>query len=232
MQDKPTKHSLSVKVAEQINDLIIRDKLKPGTKLPNEAQLAEMCGVSRPTVREAMKMLKAQNIIVIRQGDGTYVCDFTGLGDDPLGFRYIDRAKLTESVFEVRLIIEPQIAALAVERATPEKIQQMEQIVQKMYTINYRDPARLELDIQFHTLIAKCSKNAVFNQVIPVIYETIQKGIVILAESEESFSLSQHMHNDIFQAFVHRDSCRAQNAVTTHIYTSLDNIRRLKKGKA
>ena len=38
MQDKPTKHSLSVKVAEQINDLIIRDKLKPGTKLPNEAQ--------------------------------------------------------------------------------------------------------------------------------------------------------------------------------------------------
>lgn len=222
-------NSLSVTIAEKINDMIIQQKLKPGTKLPNETQLAELCRASRPTVREAMKMLKAQNIVVIRQGDGTYVSDFTGMGDDPLGLRYIERETLTESVFEARLIIEPQIAVLAVERATQEELEEMDKIVQEMQHINYKDAARLALDIRFHTLIAKCAKNAVFNQVIPVIYETIQKGIVILAESEESFRLSQHMHQDIYEAFVRRDICRAQNSVSTHIYTSLDNIRLLKK---
>ena len=66
---------LSHEVAGQIKELIRKEKLKPGDKLPNEMQLAELFGVSRPTIREAAKSLVSQNIIKILRGKGTFVSE-------------------------------------------------------------------------------------------------------------------------------------------------------------
>lgn len=234
-KDFLNKTSLSAAIAEKINEMIIQQNMKPGTKLPSEGQLSEWYRVSRPTIREAMKTLKAQNIVVIRQGDGTYVSNFTGMGEDPLGLRYIEKETLTESVFEVRLLIEPKIAMLAATRASADDIKELRKIVKQMQLTDYKDAARLELDIQFHTLIAKSSKNAVFNQIMPVIYETIEKGIVILQESEESHKRAQHMHMEIYEALARRDICKAESAVSAHIYSSLNDIKLLqmeKKGES
>lgn len=224
------KNLLSAAIARKINNMIIQQNMKQGTKLPSETQMAEWYKVSRSTIREAMKILKAQNIVTIRQGDGTYISDNTGMREDPLGLRYVEKETLAEGIFEARLLIEPQIAMLAAERATPEEIRELGEIVEQMKKTDYMSPARLELDIQFHTLIAKCSKNPVFNQLIPVIYETIEKGIVILLESEESHKRAQHMHEEIYRAFVRRDICRVKSAVSAHIYNSLDDIKLSDKG--
>lgn len=217
---------LSAAVSEKIREMIIQQHLKPGAKLPSEAQLAQRFHVSRPTLREAMKILKARNIVVIRQGDGTYISDNTGMGEDPLGLRFIEKEALTEGIFEARLLIEPQIAMLAAQRATMEEIQELEHITQRMKEIDYKNSARSLLDIQFHTCIAKSSRNAVFNQIMPVIYETIEKGVVILLESEASHRRAQHMHRDIYEAIARRDAVAAQSAMTVHIYSSIDDIKR------
>ncbi|HBP38920.1 MAG TPA: FadR family transcriptional regulator [Clostridiales bacterium] len=231
MAGKSTQDNLlSVTITKKINDMIIHENMKPGTKLPNEKQLAELYSVSRSTIREAFKALKAQNIVVIRQGDGTYVSDNTGRAEDPLGFRYLKKEKLIEDIFEARLLIEPQIAMLAAERATRDEILELKQIADKMQKTSFMSDDRMNLDIQFHTLIAACSRNAVFNQLIPVIYETIEKGVVILHDHERSHKRAQHAHMDIYLAIANREPWKVKNAVSSHIYNSLEDIKLLDKG--
>ena len=225
MNDKKlTRNLLSVSIADEINKMIIDKNMEPGAKLPNEKELAEIYRVSRPTIREAMKALKARNVVVIRQGDGTYVCDRTGIGEDPLGLRYVEKEMLSKGIFEARLLIEPMIAMLAAQRATESDLREMGSNIELMQRTDYRDPARSELDLQFHTLLAKCSKNPVFIQLMPVIYETIEKGFIILYSSEESHISAQKMHKEIYEACVCRDPLRAKFATETHIYTALYKI--------
>lgn len=227
LQMEKRKNSLSASVAQQIGDMIIQQRLGAGTRLPSETQLAEMYNVSRPTIREAMKSLKAQNVIVIRQGDGTYVNDNTCVGEDPLRLRYVDPKRLTEGVFEARLLLEPQIVMLAAQRIQQSELRQMEQIVARMWQVKYQDPARLGLDIEFHTLIAKSTHNSVFNQMMPVIYETIEKGSVWLHEVEENYKRSQRAHQEIYMALARRDAYLAKNMMTAHIYAAIDDIKLL-----
>ena len=221
------KSPLSAAVAQQISDMIVSQRLAAGTKLPSETQMAESYGVSRPTIREAMKALRAQNLVVIRQGDGTYVSDTTCMGEDPLKLRYVDPKALTEGVFEVRLLLEPQIAMLAAQRITKSELERMEQIVEKMWKVQYQDPVRLGLDMEFHTLIAKSTQNSVFGQLMPVIYETIEKGSVWLNEAEENYKRSQRAHQEIYMALARRDATLAKNAMTAHIYAAIDDIKLL-----
>ena len=219
--------SLSATVAQQIGDMIIDRRLAAGTRLPSETQLSEMYHVSRPTVREAMKSLNAKNFVVIRQGDGTYVNDNTRMGEDPLKLRYVDPKTLTEGIFEARLLLEPQIAMLAAQRVTPKELQKLEKIVAQMQRVEYQDPARLALDMEFHTLIAKSAKNSVFSQLMPVIYETIEKGSVWLHEVEANYKRSQRAHQEIYMALMRRDVSLAKSAMTAHIYAAIDDIKQL-----
>lgn len=227
VSSKKKSHPLSFTTAKKISEMIIRENMKPGTKLPNESKLAEMSGVSRSTVREALKALKAQNIVIIRQGDGTYVSSNTGRPEDPLGFRYLQKESLIDDIFEARLLIEPQIAMLAVERATEDEIADLKRVVDEMLVTDYLNSKRMSLDIEFHTILTRCAKNAVFDQLMPVIYETIEKGVVLLYESEESHKRAQIAHLDIYNAFAKREAWRVKNALTTHIYSSLEDIHRL-----
>ncbi|MGB4255860.1 MAG: GntR family transcriptional regulator, partial [Rectinema sp.] len=80
-----SKKQRSQEVASHIKELIRDEKLKPGEKLPNELELCSLFSVSRPTIREAVKILISQGIIEIRRGKGTYVTEVPGIAQDPLG---------------------------------------------------------------------------------------------------------------------------------------------------
>ncbi len=216
--------SLSATVAYKINESILRGKYSAGMKLPSETELSAQFKVSRPTIREAMKSLRAQNIITVRQGDGTYVNDTTGLVEDPLKLRYVDPEILSENIFEARLLMEPQIAMLAAERATPDEIEQLKGIAEKMQQTDYLNHDRIDLDIQFHTLIAQCSHNAIFNQLIPTIYETIEKGYIILLDSEESHHGAQNMHMRIYEAIRDKKPSLARNVMQAHVYGLITDV--------
>ena len=78
---------LPEQVADKLREMIIQESLKTGAKLPAEAELMERFGVSRSTVREAVKILQTEHIVDIRQGQGTFLCAMPGLASDPLGRR-------------------------------------------------------------------------------------------------------------------------------------------------
>lgn len=90
-----------------------------------------MFGVSRSTVREAIKLLIAENVVEIQRGKGTFVTLQPGLSKDPLGLEFANQKKLLDNLMETRMMIEPQIAYLAAQRATQANIDKLADIIEK-----------------------------------------------------------------------------------------------------
>ena len=115
---------LAEQVEEQLYEYITKLPLKAGDKLPNEFKLAEMFGVGRSTVREAVKLLVSRNVLETRRGSGTYVKDLVPTDLDPLNLRNVeDKVTLAMNLVDLRLILEPGIAELAAYNATDEEIE-------------------------------------------------------------------------------------------------------------
>ena len=115
--------SLVEQTANRIVEYFEKNDLKVGDKLPNEYTLAQDLEVGRSTLREAVKMLVSKNILEVRQGSGTYITSLTETVIDPLGFGEIDNhMKLTQDLFEVRFLIEPQMASLGAHHITYEVV--------------------------------------------------------------------------------------------------------------
>src|SRR6188768_173721 len=119
-------------VFSQIQELIREGRFKARDQLPSERELAETFKVSRTSVREALRALESQGMIVSRTGMGNFVVDMpveSLVG--PLARLLIDEKKALADVFEMRKLIEPHIAALAAERATRNDVAQLKRIVAK-----------------------------------------------------------------------------------------------------
>ena len=99
---------LSEQTADRIRQLIER-QYKPGDRIPAEMELAEFLGVSRTTIREAVKILCSRNILEIRRGHGTFVCENPGLPADPFGSKDMDEEQLKADIFEMSLLLEPEL---------------------------------------------------------------------------------------------------------------------------
>ena len=161
---------LAEQVEEQLYEYITKLPLKAGDKLPNEFKLAEMFGVGRSTVREAVKLLVSRNVLETRRGSGTYVKDLVPTDLDPLNLRNVeDKVTLAMNLVDLRLILEPGIAELAAYNATDEEIEHLKDLCD---TVEYKiehDLYYIQDDIDFHTYIARCSKNKVVEQIISII---------------------------------------------------------------
>ena len=137
---------LPERVADKLREMIIQDSLKTGAKLPAEAELMERFGVSRSTVREAVKILQTEHIVDIRQGQGTFLCAMPGLASDPLGLRFADQEELIAQLLETRLLIEPSVAALAAVRRQDKQLVAMKNLPTILESIQagYLDTRRVE----------------------------------------------------------------------------------------
>ncbi len=121
------RRSVPEEVVEQIIADVLSGEMKPGDVLPSERQLAELLGVSRPAVREALRGVLAAGLIEVRQGDATTVRDFRRHAGLDLLPRLVIRggeldADVVRSMLEARLHIGPKVAALAAERRPPELV--------------------------------------------------------------------------------------------------------------
>lgn len=119
-------------IVKQIFSLIERGKLKRGDQLPVERELSETFKVSRATVREAIFSLESMRLVQRRQGDGTYVIASSEEAlVQPLAAALFHEKDDIIDIFSIRKIIEPEVAQLASEHATPEEIIEMEEILKE-----------------------------------------------------------------------------------------------------
>lgn len=207
---------LAQQVAQQINQLILDRELTIGERLPNEFELATELNVGRGTVREAVKILVARNVLTIQRGKGTFVAKHPGRVDDPLGFMYIEnKEKLVADLLDVRMRIEPWVASLAAQNATPEDIME---IVRRCDTveacIQHGDP-HLEEDIKLHIAIARATNNLVVPSLIPVINQSVNLFVELTRSSlgEETIVT----HRKIVRAITAHEPQTASEAMMEHI---------------
>lgn len=208
--------SLPEVVVTQLIKFIIDNQLKQGDKLPSEIEMAKQLGVSRSTIREAIKTLTSRNIVEIKRGCGTYVSQKMGVIDDPLGFEFIqDKEKLVLDVLEVRQMIEPNIAAMAAKMATKEEVIQIEKLCQEVEILIINGEKHAKKDIELHTQIAKTSKNVVVSRLIPIINESIEIFIEVTKSVLRQESIDTH--RAIVEAIKMKDEKGAYDAMQTHI---------------
>lgn len=218
--------SLGEQVSERIIKLIIDNNLKIGDKLPNEYDLAKMLDVGRSTIREAIKALVSRNILEIRRGAGTFISKKCGISDDPLGLTFVkDKFKLVVDLLEVRFMIEPSIAAIAAVEATEEEIQQISNLCNEIEDLILKGEPYVEKDIEFHTAIARSSKNLIIGNLIPIINNSI--ALFIDITNQELRSETIETHREILNAIKERDSNGARDAMYLHLVYNRRNIKNI-----
>lgn len=220
--DKP----LPEMIAEEIVEFIVDSELKPGDKLPSEAELTSSLGVGRSTLREAIRILISKNIVVIKRGLGTYISEKMGVTDDPLGFMFIDdKKKLLIDTLEIRLMIEPKIAEIAARMATEEEIKNMERLCKEVEELILSGMNHIEKDVELHTQIAKSSQNLVVFKLLPIINSSIPMFIDVTKSALKNETISTH--REVVQAIKERDGKKAFEAMEKHILYNKELIESL-----
>lgn len=226
--DKPGRKLLGEQIEEQILNYILEEPLEIGDKLPNEFELAELFQVGRSTIREAVKGLVTKGVLEVRRGAGTYVNSTSTIEEDPLGLAKLhDKYQLALELFDVRLILEPEIAAKAAEYATEEDIIQLKQLCDETEELYLKDQNHMPKDIEFHTCIARCSKNRVVESLIPIINSAITTFVNLTHRSLREETISTH--RAITEAIAEHDSTGARCAMVMHLTYNRQALLKFKK---
>jgi len=215
--DESNAKSLAAQTADKLTDYIISNKLESGHQLPNEKQLMDMLNVGRGTLREAVRSLVARNILVTRRGAGTFVANRCGVADDPLGLSFAkDKLKTAQDLVQVRLMIEPNTAALAAQRATPGEIEALRVICNAIEEQIKKGENHSALDQEFHAKIAQYSGNTVVANLLSVITSGVD--VFIDVTNSELTQDTIKTHRAILNAIISHDGVAARDAMSTHLY--------------
>jgi DNA-binding FadR family transcriptional regulator len=154
--------TLAAQVAAQVERLITSGEWSVGTRIPTEVELVTRLGVSRSTVREALRSLVHTGMLEARPGDGTYVRAFSEL-EVPM-LRRASRARLDEAV-EVRCLLEQQAARLAALRRTPEDVERLRMLLQRQRRASGNAPAYGHADEELHRAVVATAGNAFLTEI-------------------------------------------------------------------
>jgi len=219
------KKRLSEQTAEDILDMIvIEKKYSPGDKLPNENDLSIKLGVSRTTLREAIRILITHNVLEIKRGKGTYVTYNNDLNEN-FNLDQIINAKINlKDLMEIRLIFEPEIAYYAAKRATDKEIEKILHYgeLNESRIINYED--RVEEEQMFHNSISKATHNEFINRLMPIINQAIYKGVILSKEKSKINDNTVVDHRSIMEYLRVRDAEGARIAMKLHILHAMEDF--------
>lgn len=221
---------LGEKIENKLMNYIIEEPINIGSKLPNEFELAERFGVSRSTIREVVKSLCSKGILDVRRGSGTYVVSRNIPVYDPLGIsQKEDKYSLALDLCDVRLMLEPKIAAKAAVNATDEERILLKQVCDEVERLYMQGKNHIAKDTEFHTLLAKCSKNQVVESLIPIVQNAVAAFANITHDTLKRETLETH--RAIVQAVMDRDPDGAEYAMIMHLNYTRQQIMKLKKKK-
>ena len=205
-------------IVGQIGELIREGVLRPGDRLPPERDLAERLQVSRSSLREAMRTLELQGLVVSRPGAGTFVS--TGSLD---GLISIIASSLANSgdaqgdIFEVRHLLEPEIAALAARRATEEDMGRMIVALEQQEAQLTRGETGVEGDTTFHFAMAQATQNWALVKVISTISDILSKSRDQTLHTPGRPERSLASHKQILDTIRRCDPEGARSAMEHHL---------------
>ena len=213
---------LSESAIAQIKDFIIQNSLEPGSKLPSERELCKSLGISRASIREAIRILEIMGLVEVLPGKGIYVKDLTGDLFVPLPTWVSDYRDTIHKHFEARLILEPEIAALAARRATETDIDRIKQNIALQGSLSENEMATIiQTDIDFHCLIADVAKNETLLMLINSIARMSFHGWKAALRTQCRNTTAVKEHVELLKMIADHDEDGARKTMREHMVGSI-----------
>ncbi|MCX5863443.1 MAG: FadR/GntR family transcriptional regulator [Deltaproteobacteria bacterium] len=220
------------KVANQLKQVIGDSVFKVGDKLPSERELAELMGVSRPSIREALQLLEVQGIIQTVHGGGSVVRNLTAQAIRPPIEMFLEQdGRRVLELAEVRACMEAWAARQAAANRTEAEVQALRGFVAEMEQDFESGEIGFEVDLKFHTQIAAATHNTIYLHLMDNIYELLQFSIRVHREEqfvtrEAQEAILRH-HQNIFLAVERGDPDAAETAMKEHLLFVIRDLKKL-----
>ncbi len=214
-------------VVNEIKNAILSGKYKTGDALPSETALAQQFGVSRPVIREGIRVLQSRGFLEIRRGitGGAFVKE---LHQMPFMEDFADliryRRVKVDHLAKARLLLEPEVCRLAAQNASSKSLKEMQTLLDSYDVIKERDKLDT-LYSMFHRLVGRACGNPIYSIIMENIMDFTEsfirtmKPVTIIIHNDSD-------HNEILEAFRQRDSEKAAEVGTRH---AMDILKEMKK---
>lgn len=209
-------------IVQQIEESVLNGTLKPGDQLPAERDLAQRLGVSRTAVREAVKTLREKGLVEAYSGRGTFITDGTSQAarqsfDLMVKIGQQGQQEGLPHLAELRLALEPGIAAMAAERVTDEDLTAMREAVAVMDRSQENAEAYIEADLDFHLALAEAAANPLILSLIDSIVGLLREQRIRIFNVEGGPQRGQFHHKRILEAMERRDPEMARATMRAHL---------------
>jgi GntR family transcriptional repressor for pyruvate dehydrogenase complex len=209
---------VSDEIASQVRALISEGVLKPGDRLPPERELIREFGVSRPSLREALKSLVAQGFLEVKQGDRTFVKSITSEKlQDPLSLLLKADTQKIFDLIEVRKAMEAWGAFHAAQRGSEEDIKQLEEIIGEMKAALDEGKSWEKQDADFHLAMAQATHNTIQTHIMSTIYDLLRESVARVFRDQGKAKKLFNQHYRIFSAIKNRSPDKARERVLEHL---------------
>lgn len=229
--DKVRRTSLSDAVTDSVITQIREGRYRAGDRLPTERELAEQLGVGRTSVREGLRFLEKLGILEIRQGTGTVVRSLS-LGEV---FEHLVPVQTiielpdrdVRHIMHVRRVLEAESAQLAATHATDRHLGRLEELLDCMAASLDNPRDYLEMDLEFHVVVAGAASNPVLAQLIDLIRNIYTRYFEIVLRDPEMNRTSLDFHRQLYAALRDRDPNAARQHILAHLAQAERDVLRL-----
>jgi GntR family transcriptional repressor for pyruvate dehydrogenase complex len=209
---------VSDEIVGQVRALISEGVLKPGDRLPPERELIREFGVSRPSLREALKSLVAQGFLEVKQGDRTFVKSITSEKfQDPLSLLLKADTQKIFDLIEVRKAMEAWGAFYAAQRGSEEDIKRLEEIIGEMKEALDEGKSWEKQDADFHLAMAQATHNTIQTHIMFTIYDLLRESVARVFRDQGKAKKLFNQHYRIFSAIKTRAPDKARERVLEHL---------------
>lgn len=217
---------LSDSIADDILSMItIEKRFFPGDKLPNEIELSEELSISRTTLREAIRILVTNGILEIKRGRGTFVKKDFNVSHTMQSLKNLSNARINaKDLYEMRLIFEPEAAYYATIRATDAELQRILEYGQQIEQKIKLGKDRTDVEQKFHKSISKATHNEFMDKLMPVIFQAIDKGVMLSQKNKRAVKDTISDHKMIMEFMEARNPEGARSAMKIHILHAMKDL--------
>jgi len=216
------RESISEQVFAQMKQMILDREWYPGERLPSEAELGTIFGVSRVTIRQALQKLAVLGLIETRTGEGSFVreADFSQTVKNAIYPPAYLQTHNIQEVLEFRSAVEVETAALAARRATEKDVRRLRELLDSQYNRKLRTPKSFaDDDMEFHMVIARSTGNGLIVAVYEILREVLSDAMVQTVQTL-GFDVGLPYHQQLIDAIEARDERGAIKAMKAHMDTT------------
>ena len=220
-------------VVRQIKDEIYAGRLRPGDRLPGERQMSELLKASRPSVREAIRVLEALEIVRSRPGNGAdsglvvTTAPSRALAD-LLGIHVALSSYSLAEVVNVRMALEVQSVRRIADNIATMDVTQVAETLEQIKNPELDRTAFLDLDTEFHVGLARCSNNALLADLMAALREAVRRPMAVAFDDDEAWPERSQMirgeHEAIFEAIRAGNADEVESRMRHHIEVFYEEV--------